>query len=101
MEVGLNAKASTKVACHGAQAQIARMDIVGFVTEQNSLGEWRELHRKIRTWAYCILLGKNTSSHQVASSVGERTAGHIRYLRAKNFASPEMNSYHATHVYAR
>ncbi len=80
MEVRLNAKASTKVACHRAKPHVAGMDIVGLVAVRKSLCGKLELYRNKRAWAHCILLGKNRSSHRVASSLGERTAGDITYL---------------------
>lgn len=73
----MNAKASTKVACHWAKPHVARMDIVGLITVQNSLGRKQGLYKNRRAWTHCILLGKNTSSHQVASSLAKRTASDV------------------------
>jgi len=50
------------------------MNIVGLVTAEGGI------RRKIKpignehAWAYCTLLGKNTSSRLVAASLGERKA---------------------------
>jgi hypothetical protein len=77
MEVRLSTQTSTKVACHWAKPHVARMDIVGLVTVHNSLGRKQELYKNRRAWAHCILLGKNTSSHQVALSLAERRASDV------------------------
>jgi hypothetical protein len=83
MKVRLNAKTSTKAARHGAQPHIARMSIVGFVTTETQVGRRAEPFRNKRAWACCTLLGKSTSSHLVASYLGEHMAENMGVSMSK------------------
>jgi len=74
VKVRLDAKASTKVTRDRAQSHVAGMDIVGLVTAESLISGRIKPIGNEHAWAYCTLLGKNTSSRLVAASLGERKA---------------------------